>query len=309
MTVARVAAAVDIGSNSVHLLVASVGTRLEPLLDESVQLGLGSIVDRAGHLAAEARALAVEAVRGYVDRARALGATEVTILGTEPLRRAADAPVLAAEVRAATGLELHVLAPASEAALTFLGATVGRPARGALLVVDIGGGSTEVVLSRTGQEPLVGTLATGSSRLATETIVHDPPRREEIEALLVEARARVATLPPGVADRGIVTGGTGSNTNRLVGRARLMPFGRGILRRATAELVGAPAHEIASARGLSERRVRQLPAGIAILEAVLGRYGLARVTPSDASIREGALVAVARAGDAWADELRHLIAA
>ena len=99
-----VGAAVDLGSNSVHLLVAAVADhRLEPLLDESVFLGLGRALDAGGVLGPVARRGLVDTLVHYAELARALGAAAITFIGTEPLRRAGDAPRIAREVEAATG--------------------------------------------------------------------------------------------------------------------------------------------------------------------------------------------------------------
>ena len=140
-----VAAAVDLGSNSVHLLVASVADhRLEPLLDESVFLGLGRALDGGGVLGSESRRGLVDALVHYSELARGLGATAITFIGTEPIRRAADAPRIAREIEAATGVPLHVLTHEEEAYLTVVGVMAGRLVDRETLIVDIGGGSSEL---------------------------------------------------------------------------------------------------------------------------------------------------------------------
>ena len=129
-----VGASVDVGSNSVHLLVARVDDhQLRSLADESAFLGLGARVAEDGLLGATARAELAEAVAGYVATARSLGATTVTVVGTEPIRRAADGPAIVAEVGRAAGVPLHVLTHEEEAYLTVIGVTEGRlrRARGA----------------------------------------------------------------------------------------------------------------------------------------------------------------------------------
>src|ERR1044071_51472 len=103
----EVAAAVDIGSYSVHLLVARVrGHILETLHDESAFLGLGRAIDESGGLG-EARPSLVEPLAGYAMRAWSLGATTITLVGTDPLRRAADAAEAIREISAATGLQVN----------------------------------------------------------------------------------------------------------------------------------------------------------------------------------------------------------
>ena len=137
------AAAIDLGSTSVHVLVARLaGGELISILDESAFLGLGAAVDGPGSLGAEGRAILTATVAGYVDRARALGADNPIVMGTEPLRRLVDATRIVGEVSAACATPLHVLEHEEEGLLTLIGLTAGRAVRGDLVVVDIGGGSS-----------------------------------------------------------------------------------------------------------------------------------------------------------------------
>ena len=120
-----VGASVDIGANSVHLLVAAAGDhQLDPLLDESVFLGLGDRVATDGYLGSTAREDLVAALASYADAARNLGAREIVLMGTEPIRRAADAAILVREVEARTGLPLYVLDHREEGMLTLAGVTM-----------------------------------------------------------------------------------------------------------------------------------------------------------------------------------------
>ena len=232
---ARVGAAIDVGSNSIHLLVAMLGrSRLRTLVDESVQLGFGSVVDREGRLGSDARSAGVAALRGYVEQARGLGAEHITLVATEPLRRASDRSMFQSDVLRSTGLPLHVLSHESEAELTFLGVTVGRQPSTTLLVLDIGGGSTEIIVASPDGEPVVGALPTGSARLAAAFVTHDPTTWFEIDALRAEATRLFAGMPDARPARGIVAGGTGTNSNRLLGRLRLGPLDPRLLDRAMA---------------------------------------------------------------------------
>src|ERR1043165_8004809 len=123
----EVAAAVDIGSYSVHLLVARVhGHVLETLHDESAFLGLGSAIDETGGLGG-ARPKLVETMSGYAMRAWSLGATGLAIVATDPLRRASDAAQAIAEITAATGLRVVVLSHDEEALVALIGVQAGRP--------------------------------------------------------------------------------------------------------------------------------------------------------------------------------------
>ena len=193
-----VGAAIDIGANSVHLLVAAINDHdLVPLIDESVFLGLGAQVAAEGFIGDELRARLVDALAGYVEKARALGAQAITIVGTEPVRRAQDSASLAHEVQARTGVGLYIVDHEEEGLLMFLGVTGGRAPDGDMLVVDVGGGSTELVdVDRSGSARAVG-LALGSARLTRALLTGDPPLRSDLEGVRAVA-ARILRDAPNV---------------------------------------------------------------------------------------------------------------
>jgi exopolyphosphatase/guanosine-5'-triphosphate,3'-diphosphate pyrophosphatase len=300
------AAAIDIGSNSVHLLVAEVGAdgALQTLADESLQLGLGRVVQQQGRMGAAARRAALETVAGFAARADELGAGRALLMGTQPLRRAADRSSLRREIRDAIGLDLVVLSHDQEATLTLLGVTSGRGVEDPLLVMDVGGGSSEVILVAPGDDPVVGAFAVGSARLSDSVVEHDPPTAAEVAELRVRARLLVEPLPAGSPVRGIVSGGSGTNVSRLLGRDRTTPVTIEDLESGLALLQIRTAADLALGTGLTERRVRQLAAGIALVEALMDRYGLSVTEVSDAGLREGALLAEARFGGNWLAGLR-----
>ena len=303
-----VAAAIDVGSNSVHLLVAVVrGHRLEPLLDISAFLGLGHAVDERGELGPELRGGLVDTLRDYVGQARTLGAERLTIVATDPLRRARDGAEAAAAIEAETGLRTHVVGHDEEAYLTLLGVTAGRPVVRDLVLVDIGGGSSEVLVVGPAGKPITLGLPIGSARLTARIVEHDPPSPSELEALLVEARAAVAAAPPATPQAVILVGGTASNLLRIVPAAAL---DRTITRRRLAEALAVvatqTAAESAARHGIREARAKMMPAGAAIVGALLERYAVERARVSEAGIREGAVLAAVHGGDRWRDDLAWL---
>jgi len=305
-----VGAAVDVGSNSVHVLVAQIGeAALLPLLDESVLLGLGAIVDREGRLPAEACDATVEALRRYVARAKELGARRITLVATEPVRRASNRSVLQADVQRATGLPLHLLSHDAEAELTLLGVTHGRHPTEPLLVMDIGGGSTELILVTPGGDPVVGALPTGSSRLSAAFVTHDPPTWYEINALRAEAKRLVDAMPSGKPERGVIVGGTGTNLVKIRhDGADTSTLSAAQLEGAFALLTSRPAADLVTAFAINLRRAGQLAAGAALAEAVLLRYELLALEVSDSSLREGAILAASLAGEQWPERLSQLVA-
>jgi exopolyphosphatase/guanosine-5'-triphosphate,3'-diphosphate pyrophosphatase len=303
-----VGAAVDAGSTSVHILVAAVsGREPEPLADESVFLGLADRVDAAGFLGPEVRASLSETLARYAAVARERGADSITFIGTEPLRRAADAARVVHEVGLATGVPLFVLTHEEEAYLTLIGVTSGRPLAGPLAVVDIGGGSTEIITARPGGPVEARGLRIGAGRLAAETLHDDPPDRAEIAALRAAARRWIESIPELAHPLLVAVGGTASNLlkvlpsippNRTLTRERLDE--------AITALAVAPAGEVAARHGINAARARILPAGAALLEAILDRAAADEIRVSEAGLREGAILVRAYAGSAWRDRLSEL---
>ncbi len=304
----RIGASVDLGSTSVHLLVAEiVGHRLEPLLDESAFLGLGVAIDDRAHLGADARAELAATLAGYAATARRLGATTITLMGTEPIRRAADAPRIVAEVEAATGVPLHVLSHEEEAFLTLIGVTQGRPVRQETLVVDIGGGSSEFcVVAERGHARASG-LRLGSNRLTSRFVRHDPPTADEMAAMRAAAdQAMVGAIAAHPAEL-IGVGGTASNLLKVApGGVEDRILTRDRLADATAGLLERPAAETTERFRVNPRRAPLLPAGAAIVDALLRRYALTELRVSDAGLREGAILIADHVGRSWRDRLEAL---
>lgn len=302
-----VSAAVDVGSNSVHLLVAVVGHhRLEPLVDESVFLGLGTAADR-GLLGAQVRASLVAELVRYGQVARRLGASSITFVGTEPMRRALDAATVIHEVDAASGLPLHVVGHDEEGLLNLLGVTAGRSVRTDLAVIDVGGGSSEFVAVGPGRDAVAFGIPVGGARLTERFVEDDPPSASEVAALRDAAGDLLATAPDARIRELVAVGGTASNLLKVLPAAALdHKLTRRRLADAMAVLMAEPSHEASERHAVNPIRARVLPAGAAILEAVMKRYGLDRLHVSEAGIREGTAHITAYAGACWRDRLRSL---
>jgi len=276
-------------------------------VDESVLLGLGDTVDAHGTIPGAFREELVALLVGYAGRARDLGAGEVAFVGTQPLRRAADARAVVTAVEASTGVPLHVLEHEEEGLLNLLGATAGRSIEASLAVVDIGGGSSEVVVVEPGAHARSGGLPVGCATLTGRLVVHDPPTAEEIALLRVEARLAVLAAPLGAPTAMLAVGGTSSNLVKVVpaaGRDRTLTRRR--LSAAYRTLGGEPAADVAARFGITAKRARLLPAGAALLESLMERYGVERVTAVEEGLREGVVFALARAGAGWRDRLDAL---
>ncbi len=304
---APVGAAIDVGSNSVHALVAEVhGHRLAPLVDTSEFLGLGRAVDGTGELGPALTARLTETLAGYVERARELGAGRVVILGTDPLRRASDARGALDAVATRAAVRPVVLGHDEEALLTLLGVTAGRPVVRELVVVDIGGGSSEVLAVGPTGDPVAAGLAIGSARLTGRFVEHDPPTAAELDAMLAAAREALAAAPLATPSSVIAVGGTATNLLRIVRPTRDRAINRKRLAEAMLFLLSEPASEVAARFGIRDERARVLAAGAAIVGALFERYAVERIRVSDASLREGAILAIVHAGATWREHLAWL---
>jgi exopolyphosphatase/guanosine-5'-triphosphate,3'-diphosphate pyrophosphatase len=306
----RIAAAIDVGSNSVHLLLTELGG--EVLRDESVLLGLGAMVDMEGFIPPEGLDAVVDTIAGYVEDARDESAESITLLATEPLRRASNRSRVCEAVEAETGLPLHVLSHDDEALLTVLGVLGGEPVAEPTLVLDIGGGSSEVLLLEPGADPVIGVVPVGSARLTAQHVEDDPPTDDEVVELRAESHHLFSSLPTGHPQRGVVVGGSGVNLIKLTteegdedapdtGLIDTTRTARAI------EIVKArPSAALVEAYGLRERRVRQMAAGASLIEAALDCYNLESLEASDASLREGVIIAREQAGADWLERLARL---
>jgi len=185
-------AAIDCGTNSIRLLVADVGpdgtlTEVDRRL-RIVRLGQG--VDRTGELAPEALARTLEASRDYATVIAGAGATRVRFVATSATRDARNRQEFADGVRAAVGVDPEVVSGREEAELSFRGATAGVAGQhpGPYLVVDLGGGSTELVLGTTTPDAALS-LDVGSVRMTERHLHSDPPAPAEVEAARTDVRA------------------------------------------------------------------------------------------------------------------------
>ena len=265
---------------------------------------MGDAVHEGLPLREAGRAELVSALARYAAMARDLRASAVTFLGTEPLRRAADAQRIIHEVASATNVPLHVLSHEEEAYLTIIGVTEGQPVEHDTLVVDIGGGSSEFALVGPDRPAAAWGMQLGSARLTGRHVEHDPPSTAEVAAMTAEARAVLGEAAEATPREVVGVGGTATNlvkvmpeamADRTLTRDRLDEIQR-VLGRETAD--ASAEHHL-----INPTRARLLPAGGAIVAAILERYGTDRMRVSNASLREGAILAVHHAGAAWRDRL------
>jgi exopolyphosphatase/guanosine-5'-triphosphate,3'-diphosphate pyrophosphatase len=304
----RRAAAVDIGSTSVHLLIGEVSDGdLASIVDLSELLGLGARVEARGYLGESARSELTHALAEYVEEARRQGCEAVVLAGTDPLRHAADAARACGEIESAIGVPVHVLDQDEEGALTLLG--VGHDGwHGELAVIDIGGGSTEIIQAGpNGIRAIVG-LPLGASRLSAAVGADDPPTTDQVVALRREADRILATAPDLELGEVVAVGGTAYGVARVAtgpGDGERIVDAEGI---ALAVAISGRERsvQVSELFGLNPRRARILPAGAAIVAAIAARYGIDRIRASELGIREGLVRAVLGDPIAWRDRLARV---
>ncbi|GAC1689713.1 MAG: hypothetical protein PVS2B1_11680 [Candidatus Dormibacteraceae bacterium] len=292
-------AAVDVGSNTVHALVADVVRgRLEDVAHYVEMPELGAQVARTGVIGTRAKP-ALRALRSVVARART-HRFEVLIAGaTQAVRQAKDGADFARSAGEAIGTPVHVISERREAELSFLGVASRHAVRREWAMVDLGGASTEVVIGR-GREMLrAATLPIGSGVLAS-TYLSDPPKPEERARMRKAALRELGHAPDGEVERLVATGGTASNLP-LVLTHRNPPsvLTTADLLACEARLDRGRAAEVAQAVGLPPNRVKAMRAGIEALLLFLDWYGLAVLQISHEGLRHGMLLASLERGKDW----------
>ncbi|MGI8713351.1 MAG: Ppx/GppA phosphatase family protein [Solirubrobacteraceae bacterium] len=302
-------AVVDIGSNSTRLLIAQRDhERLRELVRRSEVTRLGAGVDADGRLADDAMQRVYDTLGGYRDEITAHECRAAVAVLTSAVRDSANGEEFAATVRDRFALEPHVLSGDQEAQLTYLGATSERDP-GELtptLVVDIGGGSTELVIG-TGREVEfhVSTQA-GVVRQTERHLHHDPPPADERAALVRDVRAIIAAAVPegrrrGV-DQGIAVAGTATSLAAIA--QRLDPYDpervhgfaldAAEARRILGELAAIGLQRRREVPGLHPDRAPTIVAGVEILLEVLDLFGLRRIEISEHDILRGAALGLIR---------------
>lgn len=299
-------AGIDLGSNTIRLLVADAegDTGLRPVHGEQVVARLGEGVGRSGVLAPAAMERAVVAVRAYRDRARSLGVERVIVVATAAVREAANRVEFVRRLEAEEGLAVRVASGDEEARLTLLGVVAGlAPAEAPYCLMDVGGGSTELVVAR-GTRPLaVVSLGLGVVRLAEQFFHADPVDRAEYEACAAHVADRLGAeawpaIRPGAPRRLVGTAGTVTTLAALdLGLAAYDPS-RVHGHRLRADHVEAllcrlgrlRVKERARLPCLEPGRAELIIPGIAITLAVVRGLDLAGLTVSDTGFREGILL-------------------
>jgi exopolyphosphatase / guanosine-5'-triphosphate,3'-diphosphate pyrophosphatase len=285
-------AVVDLGTNSTRLLLAEVDGAVHELDRRTIVTRLGEGVDRTGRLSEAAIERVFSALGSY--RGAIARAGVRTAVMTSAVRDAANGPEFAERVRRELGMSARTLTGEEEAHLTYRGATAMRDDAEPLLVIDIGGGSTELVVGRRGHVSFHASTQIGVVRHSERHLHHDPPTAHELAALAADVNVPVAPARTAVAVAGTPTSCAAIDlalepydASRVEGHMLTVERLRDILDR----LVAVPLAERANIRGLHPDRAPVIVAGVVILLRVLEAYGLDNFEVSERDILWGVALA------------------
>jgi exopolyphosphatase / guanosine-5'-triphosphate,3'-diphosphate pyrophosphatase len=259
-------AAIDIGSNTTRVLVAEPQKgQLRKVMEQRAYTRIDKASQHDGAVDHQKIDEVADVVATQVRLAEEIGAEAIRTVATAAIREAANRDEIVAEINRVAGVDVEVLSEHEEGRLAFIGATktLGHPVEGEIAVVDVGGGSSEVIF---GTVPdgvsSVRSFKIGSGSLADDLLSSDPPSPAEIRAVrdvISDFFADEEFDPP---DQAVAVGGSATSLRSLVGT--ILEYET--LERAVRVLTGDPIAEVAKRFELDPRRVRILPTGVLLLE-------------------------------------------
>lgn len=284
---------VDVGSNTIHLLVAEVdGGEVLPVTGEKVSARLGAGVEKSGRIEDERLALAAEAIDLFARISALNGAPGPTILATSAVRDAENGPELEERVRDLTGLKMRLISGEEEATLGFRGAlsALGKSWDGPALVVDLGGGSAQLIVGEAAGGPLMQvSLPLGTNRTTEKFVNKDPAKKKELRALDEHVKGMMPGWGLSSRVRVVAVGGSARAILRITRDELTVER----LRKLAAEITDRPSVELARETGLTPERARVMPAAITTLAAILEHFGKDELTVARGGLREGTVLALA----------------
>ncbi|MGW2961095.1 Ppx/GppA phosphatase family protein [Streptomyces sp. NPDC001220] len=295
----------DVGSNTVHLLVvdAHPGARPLPAHSHKAELRLAQLLDGDAAIGPDGVEKLVRVVHEALQAAEDKGVEDLLPFATSAVREASNADDVLARVKAETGVELQVLTGAEEARLTFLAVRrwFGWSA-GKLLVLDIGGGSLEIAYGIDEEPDTAVSLPLGAGRLTAGWLPGDPPAPADIRALRRHVRAEIARTVGefsrfGAPDHVVATSKTFKQLARIAGAARSADglYVQRELKRSSLEtwvprLAAMDTAQRSALPGVSEGRSGQLVAGALVAEAAMDLFGVETVEVCPWALREGVIL-------------------
>lgn len=292
VTSAAPRAALDIGSNTIRLLVARISNgSFESIDDASEFVRLGKGVDASGRLQEDRMAAAIQAITSLLARARDHASDMVIAIATSAVRDASNRDEFLQRVRDSTGVTVRTLSGEEEARLTYLGAVLGNSVGEGAIISDLGGGSAELIFATSGGMVWATSLQFGSGRLTEQFVHHDPPEPDELESVRQHVRRLLGALPSVHATKSILTGGTASHIAYLLGKGGdQVELKDGDLEHVLTLIRTKTADQLVKEHGVRRERAEVLPAGITAAAAIVEYYGTPSVTITQRGIREGAIV-------------------
>jgi exopolyphosphatase/guanosine-5'-triphosphate,3'-diphosphate pyrophosphatase len=300
-------AAFDVGTNSTRLLVADVdgGGIVAEHTREMVITRLGKGVDRTGRFDPAALARTLEVLAGYAGTCRRLGVARRRLVATSATRDAADRQAFLDGVRDLLGVDAEVLTGRAEAATAYRGATATLEGDLPTLVVDIGGGSTELILGDGRDARAMISLDIGCVRLFERHLHHDPPTAAEAAALRADVAAHLATvagvLDPAAAGRVVGVAGTVTTVTAIA--LGLDAYDPSRIHRATLDaaeiaavadkLTAMTVAERAALPVMARGREDVIAAGALLLDELVRRFRIRQVIASETDILDGILLGLA----------------
>ncbi len=260
-------AAIDIGSNTTRVLVAEPEDgQLRKVMEQRAYTRINKgLRKKDGAITKDKVAEVGDVVATQVRLSQELGAEAIRIVATAAVREAPNRDEVAEAIAEAAGFPVDVLSDEEEGRLAFIGATkaLGHPVEGEIAVVDVGGGSSEVILGTLeGGVREVHSFKVGSGALAEEFLSGDPPGPAEIRRLRDEIGDRFAGVEIDRPEQAVAVGGSATSLRRLVGSVLEYET----LERGIRVLTSDPAAEVAKRYELDTRRVEVLPSGVLLLE-------------------------------------------
>jgi exopolyphosphatase / guanosine-5'-triphosphate,3'-diphosphate pyrophosphatase len=295
----------DVGSNTVHMLVvdAHPGARPLPAFSHKVELSLAAHLEPNGTLSAAGEKRLTEVVADALVIAEDKGVEDFLAFATSAVRDAGNGDEMLARIQERTGAHIRVLSGESEAKLTFLAARRWFGwSSGRLLVVDIGGGSLELAAGQNEDPEAVMSLPLGAGRLTRDWFTADPPPHKEARALRRHVRAQIARLAGdlrrgGTVDHAVGTSKTFRQLARIAGAAPSSEgfYVRRFLRHSDVGLWAERLATMASAErarlpGVSEGRAPQMLAGAIVADAVMDLMGVSQLEICPWALREGVIL-------------------
>src|SRR5271170_1193317 len=295
----------DVGSNTVHLLVVDAypGARPMPAFSHKTELRLAAHLEEGSALSEPGES----SLRGEVEEALRIaedkGVEDIIAFATSAVREAVNGEQVLARIRKQTGAQINVMTGQEEARLTFLAARRWFGwSSGRLLVIDIGGGSLEVASGIDEEADTVTSLPLGAGRLTRDWIPADPPPAQDVRRLRKHVRAQIGRatgglLRHGLPDHVVGTSKTFRQLARIAGAAPSAegPYVKRVLRHADVAALAQRLPTMSQAErlrmpGVSASRVQQLPAGAIVADAILDLLGVDQIELCPWALREGVIL-------------------